>query len=80
MPFFYISASFSLQLNQSQSGVAGLVEVLSGRRRRLWALGELAATDSGYRQAIELKHTYPQVFLSRNMMIKIHLHSIIDCV
>ncbi|XP_070700951.1 uncharacterized protein [Pempheris klunzingeri] len=47
-------------LNQSQSSVAGLVEVLSGRRR-LWALGELAAIDSGYRQALELKHSYPQV-------------------
>lgn len=69
MIFFYIAASFSLQMNQSQSGVAGLAEVLSGRRRRLWALGELAATDSGYRQAIELRHTYPQVFLSRNILM-----------
>ncbi|XP_070774929.1 uncharacterized protein [Enoplosus armatus] len=48
------------QLNQSQSSVAGLVEVLSGRRR-LWALGELAAIESGYRQALELKHSYPQL-------------------
>ncbi|XP_051279537.1 uncharacterized protein LOC127375918 isoform X2 [Dicentrarchus labrax] len=48
------------QVNQSQSGVAGLVEVLSGRRR-LWALGELVAIESGYRQAVELKHTYPQL-------------------
>ncbi|XP_059200431.1 uncharacterized protein LOC131980237 [Centropristis striata] len=48
------------QLNQSQSSVAGLVEVLSGRRR-LWALGELAAIDGGYRQAVELKHSYPQL-------------------
>lgn len=50
------------QLNQSQSSVAGLVEVLSGKRR-LWALGELAAIESGYRQAVELKHSYPQVCL-----------------
>ncbi|XP_070830189.1 uncharacterized protein [Chaetodon trifascialis] len=48
------------QLNQSQSSVAGLVEVLSGRRR-LWAVGELAAIESGYRQAAELKHSYPQL-------------------
>ncbi|TKS80112.1 putative uncharacterized protein LOC400499 [Collichthys lucidus] len=48
------------QLNQSQSSVAGLVEVLSGKRR-LWALGELAAIESGYRQAVELKHSYPQL-------------------
>lgn len=58
--------SLSLQLNQSRSGVAGLVEVLSGRRR-LWALGELAAIESGYRQAVELKHSYPQVFLRGNV-------------
>lgn len=50
-----------LQLNQSQAGVSGLVEVLSGRRRLL-ALGELAGIESGYRQALELKHSYPQVF------------------
>nr|XP_046265535.1 uncharacterized protein LOC124069998 [Scatophagus argus] len=48
------------QLNQSQTSVAGLVEVLSGRRR-LWALGELAAIQSGYRQTVELKHSYPQL-------------------
>ncbi|KAM6989140.1 uncharacterized protein LKV04_008860 [Tautogolabrus adspersus] len=48
------------QLNQSESSVAALVEVLSGRRR-LWALGELADIESGYRQNIELKHTYPQL-------------------
>lgn len=53
----------SLQLNQTQSSVAGLVEVLSGRRR-LWALGEVAASESGYTQALELKHSYPQVFMS----------------
>ncbi|KAG7227140.1 hypothetical protein INR49_013938 [Caranx melampygus] len=48
------------QLNQSQSRVSGFLEVLSGRRR-LWALGELAAIESGYRQAVELKHSYPQL-------------------
>ncbi|XP_068456308.1 uncharacterized protein [Clinocottus analis] len=48
------------QLNQTQSSVAGLVEVLSGRRR-LWALGEIAAVQSGYTQALELKHSYPQL-------------------
>ncbi|XP_054870047.1 uncharacterized protein LOC111586552 isoform X2 [Amphiprion ocellaris] len=48
------------QLNQSQSSVAGLLEVLSGRRR-FWALGELAAIDSGYRQALEVKHSHPQL-------------------
>ncbi|XP_068593999.1 uncharacterized protein [Cebidichthys violaceus] len=48
------------QLNQTQSRVAGLVEVLSDRRR-LWALGELAAIESGYRQALELQHSYPQL-------------------
>ncbi|KAM7379044.1 hypothetical protein PAMP_004619 [Pampus punctatissimus] len=49
-----------LQLNQSQSSVAGVVEMSSGRRR-LWALGEVAAIKSGYRQALELKHSYPQI-------------------
>ncbi|XP_069367780.1 uncharacterized protein [Paralichthys olivaceus] len=48
------------QLNQSESSVSGLLEVLSGRRR-LWALGELAAIESGYRQTLELKHSYPQL-------------------
>ncbi|XP_039672137.1 uncharacterized protein LOC120568593 [Perca fluviatilis] len=48
------------QLNQSQSSVAGLVEVLSGRRR-LWALGDLAAIESGWKQVLELKHSYPQL-------------------
>ncbi|XP_037642433.1 uncharacterized protein LOC119498040 [Sebastes umbrosus] len=58
----YLPAQLNVrsQLNQSQSSVAGLVEVLSGRRR-LWALGELAAIESGYRQAVELKHSYPQL-------------------
>ncbi|XP_074545635.1 uncharacterized protein LOC141804879 [Halichoeres trimaculatus] len=48
------------QLNQSESGVAGLMEVLSGRRR-LWAQGELSAIESGYRQSVELKHSFPQL-------------------
>ncbi|XP_035489892.2 uncharacterized protein LOC118310747 isoform X2 [Scophthalmus maximus] len=48
------------QLNQSHSSVSGLLEVLSGRRRLL-ALGELAAIESGYSQALELKHSYPQL-------------------
>ncbi|XP_039999666.1 uncharacterized protein LOC120798939 [Xiphias gladius] len=48
------------QLNQSQSSVSGMLEVLSGRRR-LWALGELAAIESGYRQALELEHSCPQL-------------------
>uniref|UniRef100_UPI003AABB2CD uncharacterized protein n=1 Tax=Centroberyx gerrardi TaxID=166262 RepID=UPI003AABB2CD len=48
------------QLNQSQSSVAGLVELSSGRRK-LWALGELASIDGGYRQALELNHSYPQL-------------------
>ncbi|XP_045907286.1 uncharacterized protein LOC123972095 isoform X3 [Micropterus dolomieu] len=48
------------QLNQSQSSVASLVEVLSGRRR-LWALGGLSVIESGYRQTLELKHSYPQL-------------------
>ncbi|KAM7401003.1 hypothetical protein PAMA_005280 [Pampus argenteus] len=50
------------QVNQSQSSVAGVVEMSSGRRR-LWALGEVAAIESGYRQALELKHSYPQLKL-----------------
>lgn len=49
-----------LQLNQSQSSVSGLLELLSGRRM-LWSLGELAVIDSGYRQSLELKHSYSQV-------------------
>ncbi|XP_041659525.1 uncharacterized protein LOC121520216 [Cheilinus undulatus] len=48
------------QLNQSESSVAGLVEV-SSSRKRLWALGELSAIESGYRQNIELKHSYSQL-------------------
>lgn len=55
-----------VQLNQSGSGVSGLVEVSSGRRR-LWAQGEVAAIESGYRQAVELKHSYPQVPTSENL-------------
>ncbi|XP_071348305.1 uncharacterized protein [Trachinotus anak] len=58
------------QLNQSQSSVSGLLEVLSGRRR-LWALGELAAIESGYRQTLELKHSYPQLKpLPRNAAVR----------
>ncbi|KAM4551263.1 uncharacterized protein PAE49_015110 isoform 2-T2 [Odontesthes bonariensis] len=48
------------QLNQSRTSVAGLLEVLSGRRK-LWAWGELAAIESGYRQTVELKHSCPQL-------------------
>ncbi|XP_032388090.1 uncharacterized protein LOC116699543 isoform X1 [Etheostoma spectabile] len=58
------------QLNQSQSSVAGLVEVLSGRRRLL-ALGELAAIENGWRQVLELKHSYPQLKpLPRTVAVK----------
>ncbi|XP_056913419.1 uncharacterized protein LOC130539234 isoform X1 [Takifugu flavidus] len=53
--------SVSSQLNQSRSAVAALVEVLSGRKRKLWAQGELAALDGGYRQAVEFRHSFPQV-------------------
>ncbi|XP_042083292.1 uncharacterized protein LOC102293428 [Haplochromis burtoni] len=48
------------QLNHSQSTVVGLVEVMSGRRK-LWAVGELAAIESGYRQLLEVKNSYPQL-------------------
>ncbi|XP_029929860.1 uncharacterized protein LOC115374855 [Myripristis murdjan] len=48
------------QLNQSRSSVLGLAELSSGRRR-LWALGEIAAIECGYRQVLELNHTYPQL-------------------
>ncbi|XP_061551184.1 uncharacterized protein LOC133412122 isoform X1 [Phycodurus eques] len=54
--------NFRSQFNQSQSSVGGLLEVLSGKRR-LWTLGELAVIDSGCRQSIELKHSYPQLKL-----------------
>ncbi|XP_028987618.2 uncharacterized protein LOC114844422 isoform X2 [Betta splendens] len=58
------------QLNQTQSSVTGLVEVSSGRRS-LWALGELAAIGGGYRQAVELKHSYPQLKpLPRNVAVR----------
>lgn len=56
-----------LQMNQSRSAVAGLVEVLSGRKRKLWAQGELAALDGGYRQAVEFRHSFPQVFMRSNI-------------
>lgn len=55
-----LRSSFPSQLNQSQSNVAALVEVLSGRRK-LWALGELAAMEVGYRQTVEVRHSFPQV-------------------
>ncbi|KAM6918282.1 uncharacterized protein FYW49_007906 [Xenentodon cancila] len=48
------------QLNQSQSSGAGLLEVVSGRRR-LWALGEMAATEGGFRQTVEVKQSCPQL-------------------
>lgn len=48
------------KLNQTESSMLGLVEVLSGGRR-LWALGELAAIEGGYTQDVRLKHSYPQV-------------------
>nr|XP_061789894.1 uncharacterized protein LOC133579338 isoform X1 [Nerophis lumbriciformis] len=58
------------QLNQSQSSVGGLLEVSSGKRR-LWTLGELAVIDSGYRQSLEVKHSYPQLkLLPRTVAVK----------
>lgn len=62
----HLLLSFCLQLNHSQSTLVGLVEVMSGRRK-LWAVGELAAIESGYRQLLEVKNSYPQVFLSSNV-------------
>lgn len=59
-----------VQLNQSGSGVSGLVEVSSGRRR-LWAQGEVAAIESGYRQAVELKHSYPQVPTAKHLPLRV---------
>ncbi|XP_054625428.1 uncharacterized protein LOC129177877 [Dunckerocampus dactyliophorus] len=62
--------NFRSQLNQSRSSVGGLVEVLSGKRR-LWTLGELAVIDSGYRQSLEVKHSYPQLkLLPRTVAVK----------
>lgn len=58
-----------LQLNQSRSAVVASVEVLSGRKRRLLAQGELAALDGGYRQAVEFRHSLPQVFLRGNISL-----------
>ncbi|KAK7945812.1 hypothetical protein WMY93_001540 [Mugilogobius chulae] len=52
--------SVRTQLNQSQSSLSSLVEVLSGRRS-LWAFGELETTETGYRQALELKHSCPKL-------------------
>ncbi|XP_029560066.1 uncharacterized protein LOC115156670 isoform X1 [Salmo trutta] len=58
------------QLNQSGSSVRGMVELQSGKRK-LWALGELAVTKGGYRQALELNHSYPQLKpLPRNIAVK----------
>ncbi|XP_061925266.1 uncharacterized protein LOC133664564 isoform X2 [Entelurus aequoreus] len=58
------------QLNQSQSSVGGLLEVSSGKRR-LWTIGELAVIDSGYRQSLEVKHSYPQLkLLPRTVAVK----------
>lgn len=72
---------FPLQLNQSRSAVVALVEVLSGRKRRLLAQGELAALDGGYRQAVEFRHSFPQVFLRGNtslFYVMLHyLHAVI---
>ncbi|KAJ3594613.1 hypothetical protein NHX12_003920 [Muraenolepis orangiensis] len=48
------------QANHSSSRVAGVMELSSGRRR-LWAQWELAAIEGGYRQAVELNHTFPQL-------------------
>ncbi|XP_068195919.1 uncharacterized protein [Antennarius striatus] len=57
-------------MNHSGSAVAGLVEVSSGRRR-LWAQGELAALPSGFRQAAELRHSFPQLKpLPRTVAVK----------
>lgn len=59
-----------VQLNQSGSGMSGLVEVSSGRRR-LWAQGEVAAIESGYRQAAELRHSFPQVATPENLELSV---------
>lgn len=48
-------------MNRTRTAVAAWAEVLSGRKRRLWAQGELAALDGGYRQAVEFRHSFPQV-------------------
>lgn len=63
----FVPTFVPLQLNQSRSAVAGSVEVLSGRKRKLWAHGELAALDGGYRQAVEFRHSFPQVFMRSNI-------------
>lgn len=66
---WFVPTFVPLQLNQSQSAVAGSVEVLSGRKRKLWAQGELAALDGGYRQAVEFRHSFPQVFMRSNIFL-----------
>ncbi|XP_023191574.1 uncharacterized protein LOC102233917 isoform X3 [Xiphophorus maculatus] len=60
LPYLPPQLHLRSQLNQSQSNVAALVEVLSGRRK-LWALGELAAMEGGYRQTVEVRHSFPQL-------------------
>ncbi|KAM4557598.1 uncharacterized protein V3H82_017324 [Fundulus diaphanus] len=68
----YLPSQLNLrsQLNHSQSSVAAMVEVFSGRRK-LWALGELTAIESGYRQTVEVKHSYPQLKpLPRTMAVR----------
>ncbi|PWA17390.1 hypothetical protein CCH79_00011232 [Gambusia affinis] len=59
LPYLPPQLHLRSQLNQSQSNMAALVEVLSGRRK-LWALGELAAMEAGYRQTVEVRHSFPQ--------------------
>ncbi|XP_014873732.1 uncharacterized protein LOC106936981, partial [Poecilia latipinna] len=60
LPYLPPQLHLRSQLNQSRSNVAALVEVLSGRRK-LWALGELAAMEDGYRQTAEVRHSFPQL-------------------
>ncbi|XP_054888648.1 uncharacterized protein LOC129361674 [Poeciliopsis prolifica] len=60
LPYLPPQLHLRSQLNQSQSNVAALVEVLSGRRK-LWALGELAAMEGSYRQTVEVTHSFPQL-------------------
>ncbi|XP_017165280.1 uncharacterized protein LOC103479198 isoform X2 [Poecilia reticulata] len=60
LPYLPPQLHLRSQLNQSRSSVAALVEVLSGRRK-LWALGELAAMEGGYRQTAEVRHSFPQL-------------------
>lgn len=57
------SAFSCVQLNQSQSGAGALLELLSGKRR-LRSFGRLALIHGGFRQSLELRHSYPQVRLA----------------